>query len=281
MTQFEYFRPAETVRELIGSYYQITVPEDLTDVMRAEIANARFLLSGAIHTDIGGEMQVIHSGEAILCGSTFQWSNVRFEAGTVVVGAAITPLGWARMFKVPASDYADQLVPLRDLMPPDTHGLIDLVFDLPDGRTRVSVADEAFAALDSPEARINQHFLDSVTDWITDPEPNELEDLLAAIDLSPRQVERLSKHYFGSAPKKLHRKFRALHSANRLTWQSMEDWRDVATTAYYDQSHFIREFKQFNGRTPSEFINGAHLLVRQTLNERRQIEHHSPYSLVG
>ena len=77
------------------------------------------------------------------------------------------------------------------------------------------------------------------------------------------------------------RKFRALHSANRLTWQSLDDWRDVATTAYYDQSHFIREFKQFNGRTPSEFIKGAHLLVRQTLTERRQIEHHSPYSLVG
>ena len=41
MMQFEYFRPAEAVRPLIGSYYAITVPEALSDVMRAEIANAR------------------------------------------------------------------------------------------------------------------------------------------------------------------------------------------------------------------------------------------------
>ncbi|WP_422120072.1 hypothetical protein [Hyphomonas johnsonii] len=43
----------------------------------------------------------------------------------------------------------------------------------------------------------------------------------------------------------------------------------------------MREFKQFNGRTPSEFIKGAHLLVRLTLQERLQIVHDSPFSLVG
>ncbi|WP_018148541.1 helix-turn-helix domain-containing protein [Henriciella marina] len=281
MMMFEYFEPGERVRDLIGSYYAITVPEALEDVMRAEIANVRFILEGRVHSDISGVMEVYSPGDAILCGPTFKWSAVRFEDHTRVVGAAITPLGWARMFEVPASDYADRVVPLKSLMPEKVHGLIDRIFDPATEGTRGAVADVAFAALDNPDARVNQDFLDIVTEWITDPDANELEDLLAAIDLSPRQVERLSKLYFGSAPKKLHRKFRALHSANRLTWQAMDDWRDVATTAYYDQSHFIREFKEFNGRTPSEFINGAHLLVRQTLTERRQIKHHSPYSLVG
>lgn len=281
MMQFEYFRPAEAVRPLIGSYYSITVPEAFSDVMRAEIANARFILSGAVTSSMDGEARRFLPGEAILCGPTFKWSPIDFEDGTVIVGAAITPLGWARMFGVPASDYADRIVPLKEMMPERVHTLIDRIFDPPEGTTRVAIADEAFAALDNPDARVNDVFLDEVTRWLTDPEPNELDDLLAAIDLSPRQVERLCKQYFGCSPKKLHRKFRALHSANRLTWQSLDDWRDVATTAYYDQSHFIREFKQFNGRTPSEFIKGAHLLVRQTLVERRQIEHHSPYSLVG
>ena len=281
MMQFEYFRPAEAVRPLIGSYYSITVPDALNDVMRAEIANARFILAGAVSSDMGGEMRRFVPGDAILCGPTFKWSRIEFEADTVIVGAAITPLGWARMFGVPAVDYADRLIPLKEMMPARVHALIDRIFDPPEGTTRVAIADETFAELDQPDARVNQDFLDHVTRWLTDPEPNELEDLLASIDLSARQVERLCKQYFGCSPKKLHRKFRALHSANRLTWQSLDDWRDVATTAYYDQSHFIREFKQFNGRTPSEFIKGAHLLVRQTLIERRQIEHHSPYSLVG
>nr|WP_233061398.1 AraC family transcriptional regulator [Parvularcula mediterranea] len=109
----------------------------------------------------------------------------------------------------------------------------------------------------------------------------ELEDLLETSGRSQRQLERLCKAYFGGSPKKLHRKFRALHAANAFAWDEHQDWRDVASTTYYDQAHFIREFKTFNGRTPTEFINGPHFLVRVTLDQRRQIDHPSPYSLIG
>jgi len=279
--QFAYFRPREDIRSLVGSYYNLTIDQPLADVMRAEIANVRIVVRGNIYSDMGGTEMKFPAGSMMLCGPTFRWSSIRFEADTEVFGAAITPMGWSRMFKVPADAYADRVVPLADLVEPDKVALIDAVFDAPDLLARVACADHLFAALHDPDWRVNDVFLDQVTTWITDPEPNELEDLLSMTDISPRQVERLCKTYFGSAPKRLHRKFRALHSANRLTWQELTNWRDIATTAYFDQSHFIREFKQFNGRTPSEFINGPHMLVRLTLQERRQIDHDSPYSLVG
>jgi methylphosphotriester-DNA--protein-cysteine methyltransferase len=129
--------------------------------------------------------------------------------------------------------------------------------------------------------RIHDGFIETATNWIVDPEPNEIEHLLENVDFSHRQVERLCKTYFGSGPKKLHRKFRALHAANRLTWMNLSDWREVARAAYYDQAHFIKEFKQFNGRTPQEFMNGPNILVRMTLEERLKINHGSPFSLVG
>lgn len=281
MMEFEYFRPRADIRRLIGSYYRTFVPDELSDVMRAEIANVRFMLRGAVYSDIGGTEIAYPAGSAIVCGPTFQWSHVRFDPGTLVVGAAIPPLGWTRLFGVPAIDLADQVSALRDWVPDSSQPLIDTIFETGDPAACVPHIDTLFAAIDRPDMRVNEAFLQKVTDWIIDPEPNELDDLLAAVDLSPRQIERLTRVYFGSAPKRLHRKFRALHSANRLTWQKLTDWRDVATTAYFDQSHFIREFRQFNGRTPREFIEGAHLLVRQTLLARRQIEHHSPFSLVG
>lgn len=279
--QFEYFRPREDNRPLVGSYYNLTVPDPLADVMRAEIANLRFIIRGSVYSDLGGSEVEIPAGSAILCGPTFRWSNIRFAADTVVFGAAITPLGWSRMLNVPADACADNVLAFADFLQADQLPLIERVFEAPDALARVTRADEMFAVLNDPDVRVHEAFLIQATRWITDPEPNELEDLLAVAGVSARQVERLCKTYFGSAPKRLHRKFRALHSANRLTWQQLTDWRDIATTAYFDQSHFIREFKQFNGRTPSEFIKGPHLLVRMTLQERLQIDHDSPFSLVG
>lgn len=279
--QFEYFRPREDIRSLVGSYYNLSIPNDLVDVMRAEIANVRFILRGAVYSELSGKEVNIPAGSAILCGPTFRWSNVRFDADTLVFGAAITPMGWSRLLKVSADACADKILPFTSFVESDMAPLIRRVLDAPDPRARADCADQLFGALNDPSVRVHEAFLTQVTRWIADPEPNELEDLRAITDLSARQVERLCKTYFGSAPKRLHRKFRALHSANRLTWQQLTDWRDIATTAYFDQSHFIREFKQFNGRTPTEFIKGPHLLVRMTLQERLQIDHESPFSLVG
>lgn len=281
MIEFEYFRPRADIRSLVGSYYYCTIENAFADVMRAEIANVRFMVSGALHSDMNGADETLAAGAAFLCGPTFKWSNVRFDSGTVVFGAAITPLGWARMFSDPADLLADRLVDLHPFVPPELKALCNAVTNAPDANSSVAAADHFFARLDRPERKINVNFLDQATRWITDPEPNELDDLLACADLSSRQINRLSKAYFGGSAKRLHRKFRALHSANRLTWQNLTDWRDVATTAYSDQPHFIREFKQFNGRTPSEFIRGPHRLVRLTLKERLTIVHDSPFSLVG
>lgn len=279
--QFRYFRPREDVRPLVGSYYALASETGFSDIMRAEIANVRFVIRGNVHSDLSGTDVRIPAGAVILCGPTFRWSHIRFDPDTLVFGAAITPLGWARMLGVSAEACADRILSLYDFVDGARAADIRAILEAPDDQARVAAADRVFASLNSPQARVNEAFLSQATTWITDPEPNELDDLLAATDLSPRQVERLCKTYFGSAPKRLHRKFRALHSANRLTWQQLTDWRDIATTAYFDQSHFIREFKQFNGRTPSEFIKGAHILVRMTLEERLQIAHDSPFSLVG
>tara|TARA_R110000850_G_scaffold105579_6_gene216575 strand:+ start:1142 stop:2032 length:891 start_codon:yes stop_codon:yes gene_type:complete len=281
LVQFEYFRPQSEIRKLVSSYYNVTVSDDVSDVMRAEIANLRFVIAGQVSADLNGAEEQYGPGDTLLCGPTYRWSHVRFRPGTQVFGAAITPMGWARLFDVDADQLADRLVPLEAYVEPSTLPLIQDILDAPDETQRVTAADRLFTAMVDPARRIDEEFLDQVTAWIASPEPNELAVLISEMSRSQRQIERLCKKYFGSAPKLLHRKFRALHSANRLTWQDLTDWRDIATTVYSDQSHFIREFKQFNGRTPSEFIKGAHILVRMTLQQRLQIDHESPFSLIG
>lgn len=279
--KFQYSTPRPDIRKLVSSYYDFTVPDGISDIMRAEIANVRFVISGQVHADLNGTEEAYGAGSTLLCGSTYKWSNVRFTSGTQVFGAAITPLGWARLFDVDADQLANKILPLEAYVSKSKVPLIKGVFNAPDTDKRVKAADNLFAAMVDPVRRIDEDFLDQITAWITSPDPNELDVLTSEMNRSPRQIQRLCKKYFGCSPKMLHRKFRALHSANRLTWQDLTDWQDVATTVYFDQSHFIREFKQFNGRTPSEFIQGAHILVRLTLQQRLQIDHGSPFSLIG
>ena len=281
MIKFQYFQPKTDNRKFIGSYYDTKMSAEIIDVMRAEITNIRFILNGKVYSDINGSEECFRRGEAILCGPTFSWSNVKFSADAHVFGAAITPMGWSRMFKIEAYKLADRVLPLEEIFPNITPHLLKEIHLATNDKSRVCAADNLFASLIHDVPKGYDGFLDEMSSWLTDPKRRGMNDLLANLNFSHRQIERLCKAYFGSAPKRLHRKFRALHAANRLAWHDLTDWKDIATMDYYDQSHFIREFKQFNGRTPSEFIKGAHILVRLTLQERLQITHESPFSLVG
>lgn len=279
--EFRYFEPHKSIWPFVSSYYFVSLPSAYADIMRAEIVNIRFILSGSVTSDLSGERVTFTEGQAILCGPTYKWSNIEFAPNTSVLGAAITPLGWCRLFGYPASEVTDAHTLLSDVISVSTHSALDAIFEAPTSEEAVKRTNNLFSSLVSTNWRIREDFLETVTAWIVDPEPNELDHLMASTDLSVRQVERLCKAYFGASPKRTHRKFRALHAANRLTWQDLTDWRDVARAAYYDQAHFIREFKQFNGRTPKDFMKGQHILVRMTLEERLKISHGSPFSLIG
>lgn len=279
--EFAYFEPSPALQELVGSYYFVSLPFELSDIMRAEIANVRFVLDGGAVSDLSGAEEHFSAGDSLLCGPTYKWSHVKFLANSRIFGASITPLGWRKLFGFNAEDAADLNVPFQDVVPAGSQPLIEKLHAAKNNKEIVEAADALFMSMVSDGRRIHDDFIHNATEWIVDPEPNEIEHLLERVEFSHRQVERLCKAYFGSGPKKLHRKFRALHAANRLTWYNLTDWREAARAAYYDQAHFIREFKQFNGHTPQDFIKGPKFLVRMTLEERLKISHRSPFSLVG
>lgn len=68
--------------------------------------------------------------------------------------------------------------------------------------------------------------------------------------LSARQLRRLSKLYLGISPRGLARVFRFQYMLKIMnTTNSKAAWADH----YYDQPHFIHEFKSLSGLTPSQF----------------------------
>jgi hypothetical protein len=48
-------------------------------------------------------------------------------------------------------------------------------------------------------------------------------------------------------------------------------WSEAAGDAFYDQAHFIREFRAFTGLTPARFQAEIAPLTRITMTRRRQL----------
>ncbi len=180
-------------------------------------------------------------------------------------GLGLTPAGWEVLTGI------------------DAHTALNRVFDAAD-RLGLAAADiaAAFATCTTAEemaaiaeARLGAmigvghpatlRFVRAVDAWLCDADSPEIDDLVDATGLSRRQVERRCNALYGAPPKLLARKYRALRAAVALA--------DGAEPpdAFYDQSHMIREIKQFTGLTPRKMRDPG-MLAKLTIAQRRALE---------
>jgi transcriptional regulator GlxA family with amidase domain len=72
--------------------------------------------------------------------------------------------------------------------------------------------------------------------------------------LSTRQFERKFKEFAGLSPK-LYSRIIRFQSATQHKFAGVRDLTEIAyACGYYDQSHFINDFRQFSGYSPKEYF---------------------------
>lgn len=82
-------------------------------------------------------------------------------------------------------------------------------------------------------------------------------DLCRHFNLSERQFERKFREYSGFTPKKYMRLVRFSDACNQYAVTNQKTLTEVAQSCgYYDQSHFIKEFRAFSGYAPAEYFTG-------------------------
>jgi AraC-like DNA-binding protein len=86
------------------------------------------------------------------------------------------------------------------------------------------------------------------------PSITKVEHLVELSDVPLRAFQRSFQNYLGMSPKWLIRKYRLHHALKALEDKTLTSADLVAMLDYTDQSHLIRDFKQFLGKTPSIYI---------------------------
>jgi methylphosphotriester-DNA--protein-cysteine methyltransferase len=96
-----------------------------------------------------------------------------------------------------------------------------------------------------------------------------MEEVAAAAEVGPRQLERLFVAQVGLGPKRLARITRFHGAIGRLSVAPPVAWSTVALRCgYYDQAHMIRDFREFADATPGSLLpGGEHPLTEAFLED--------------
>lgn len=255
MLSLEYFAPAPPLRDLVSTYYLLRCRAPrISDLLSAELPQLRFVLTGGGTMNFGnGDLPF---PRAAMTGPTLR--SARFDAygPLTVFGMGVLPAGWAALFGLSADELADDLADLCDVVGPIAGHAWERLANAPDGAAMAQVADAMLLLLCGRAKAPPLWFTRAADAWLTSSRDPHVDDLVHATGMSARQVERMARRVYGAPPKMLARKYRTLQAAAQLARHPELGWEVAAGDAFYDQPHFIREFKQFVGVTPTQFTAG-------------------------
>jgi AraC-like DNA-binding protein len=266
----DYEAPPPALADYISAYYLFKCDEPfLLDIERADVAQLRFLFEGdATFIFHGGRREPI-TPQYIL-GPRTRASQVEIRGPGRLFGFGLQPAGWQVLTKLPAHEHNDRVIDATTIFG-------DAATDAGAAMAKMNTVQEMAAHINGLAAAYEGRmkaaphaFIRTVEAWLESRLSPDIADLEAATGLSRRQIERTTKQLFGSPPKLLARKYRALRTANAIA-HGKGDWQDFIDEGYYDQSHCIREIKEFVGITPSAVRDHASRLTNLTFDRSNLI----------
>lgn len=169
-----------------------------------------------------------------------------------------------------ASEFADQAIDARQIFGDSIMVTRDKLIEAANFKKQRKIGKQFAKHVYRDTKTAPFEFTALVDNWLVADIDPDVDVLVASSGLSPRQLERVTKLYYGMPPKKLARKYRALRAAQALAHGDSLDDTGVAL-AFYDQSHLIREVKAFTGLTPSQLKSGESELTQATMDGRRML----------
>ena len=251
--RYETFHPSDALKDLVKEYWVFENEDD-------SISTQKIIPDG--FSEI-----IIHYGDAYRINLTGKWedqSTILFSSQiskyfflentgrSGMLGIKLYPAAFNELFQKDISPLIDRVVPLENLI--GKH-MLPLKTRQKEGISVEKRVAKAEAWLLSqltnlkPQTKI-QHCLKVIFEshGMTD-----IDELAKNIDLSTRQLERQFKKVIGLTPKFYCRiiRFNYIFEVMKV---HKDSWvRTALQSGYFDQSHFIKNFKEFTGEEPSAY----------------------------
>ena len=171
-----------------------------------------------------------------------------------IFGAYLYPFAVPRLFGYPAYDVTNISPDLDSMFGSEGKLLEEQILAAADNRDRVRIVSTFLESKLRLSARELPSIHRSIRSVIVSVGDVRITDLAREQGISTRQFERSFKEFAGLTPK-LYARVARFQSATQLKIEGIRDLTEIAyACGYYDQSHFINDFRRFSGYTPKEYF---------------------------
>lgn len=197
---------------------------------------------------------VMEDHQSGIYGASSRMYTQKIEGEGQVFGVKFHPGGFFPFIQSPLYKLTDQSLTLEDVFGDDGIEYEQQLKTQMDIEGKMALTEALLLKhlpnKDESVVKINQ----IITHILEDSELTQVEQLCRISQINKRTLQRLFSQYVGISPKWVIRLYRLQNAAESIDNGSHQDLLKLsADLGYYDQSHFIKDFKSIVGKTPEEY----------------------------
>lgn len=255
---YQTFQPHSDLASLVKCYWTLEVPA-------VESQRQIIIPDGCIEMIfiLGDDVKRITSGDdftiqprAMLLGQFVEPFFVEPTGYVDSFAVRFYPYGFANFLKTPIKNLAEKETPIELLFgEQDGKALEERIIQAAGTSERIKIVEEFLLNKLRNKSTIDQVVKSTIDIIFSTNGGAPINSILNGDSSKRRQLERKFLKQVGMSPKQLCKVIRLQTALRMLLSQQAESLTKIAYESdYYDQAHFIKDFKEFTGTNPGDFL---------------------------
>jgi len=263
---YQTFQPDSDLASLVKCYWTLEVPAEYPSEKQRIVPDGCIEMAFILGDDIKrfvSETDFIRQPRAMVLGQTVEPFYIQPMGYVHTFAVRFYPYGFANLVTTPISRLANKETPIVELFgQPTADELEQKITHATTIQQRIEIV-ERFLLTRLGETDTIDAIVKNTVDLLFVTRGSTSIQAILQGDLSKRrQLERKFRKQIGMSPKQLGRVIRLQTALKMVLGKTNGTLTQIAyESAYYDQNHFIKDFKEFTGTTPKEILQDDTLIL--------------------
>jgi hypothetical protein len=256
---YQTFQPHPDLQALVKCYWTLEVPAEPEAPKQRIIPDGCIEMAFVLGDDIRrytSETSFVLQPRAMVIGQITKPFFIQPIGYVNTFAIRFYPYGFANFIETPIKSLSDKETSLAELFGEKVaQALEQQIVQAQDTKTKIAVTEEFLLSLLNNKNTVEK-IIQTTIDALISTKGNASINTLLKGDLAKRrQLERKFSNQIGISPKQMAKVIRLQATLKMLLHHKSEKLSAIAYEGeYYDQAHFIRDFKDFTGTSPSAFL---------------------------
>ena len=263
---YQTFEPHPDLSAVVKCHWILQVPGDLEAPKQRVIPDGcieMFFILGDDVKRFTSETEFIIQPRAMVFGQITQPYFVQPTGHVDTFAVRFYPFGFANFINQPIHELADKETPLSLLFDKTEVGVLEKeIIEASSTQNRIEKV-ERFLLNKLTKRSTIESIVKSTVDMLSQTKGRESINSILGNDISKRRsLERKFSKQVGISPKQLGKIIRIQAALQMMLSDKGENLTRVAyENEYYDQAHFVKDFKEFTGINPSSYLSNDQMML--------------------